>query len=111
LQRFGAGYVAHTVKTSSATNSVFALVLGLLAFLFLVSSTLVLCAEINVVLVERLYPRALLTPFTDDADLTEADRKTYAKRAKAERVKGFQRVSVRFRDLGRKASRPRTPAG
>ena len=53
--------------------------LGLLAFLFLVSSTLVLCAEINVVLVERLYPRALLTPFTDDADLTPVDRRTYTK--------------------------------
>jgi uncharacterized BrkB/YihY/UPF0761 family membrane protein len=110
LQRFGAGYVAHTVKSSSATNSVFALVLGLLAFLFLVSTTLVLCAEINVVLVERLYPRALLTPFIDDADLTEADRRTYAKKAKAERVKAFQRVSVRFRDLTRKKGRPQTPA-
>ncbi|ORV89286.1 ribonuclease BN [Mycobacterium interjectum] len=109
LQRFGAGYVGHTVKTASATNSVFALVLGLLAFLFLVSSTLVLCAEINVVLVERLYPRALLTPFVEDADLTAADRKTYAKRAKAERVKGFQRVSVRFRDLTRNATDPQQP--
>ncbi|OBA70046.1 ribonuclease BN [Mycobacterium sp. 1554424.7] len=109
LQRFGAGYVAHTVKSSSATNSVFALVLGLLAFLYLVSSTLVLCAEINVVLVERLYPRALLTPFVDDVNLTEADRRTYSKKAKAERVKGFQRVSVRFRDLTRKGTGPPTP--
>ena len=99
LQWFGAGYVRHIVKTASATNSVFALVLGLLGFLFLVSSTLVLCAEINVVLVERLYPRALLTPFTDSADLTPADRKTYTKKAKAERVKASERVSVRFHDL------------
>ncbi|OBK14485.1 YihY/virulence factor BrkB family protein [Mycobacterium asiaticum] len=102
LQWFGAGYIGHVVKTSSATNSVFALVLGMLAFLFLISSTLVLCAEINVVLVEELHPRALLTPFTDDADLTPADRKTYTRKAKAERVKGFQRVSVRFGDLDRK---------
>jgi uncharacterized BrkB/YihY/UPF0761 family membrane protein len=109
LQWCGAGYIRHTVKTASATNSVFALVLGLLAFLFLISSTLVLCAEINVVLVEQLYPRALLTPFTDDAELTQADRKTYTKKAKAERVKGFQRVSVRFGDLARKATKPRPP--
>jgi uncharacterized BrkB/YihY/UPF0761 family membrane protein len=101
LQWCGAGYVGHVVKTTSATNSVFALVLGLLAFLFLVSSTLVLCAEINVVLVEGLYPRALLTPFTDHAELTPADRRTYTKIAKAERVKAFQRVSVRFGDLSR----------
>jgi uncharacterized BrkB/YihY/UPF0761 family membrane protein len=44
-QWFGADYVRNTAKTASATNSVFTLVLGLLAFLFLVSSTLVLCAE------------------------------------------------------------------
>ncbi len=102
LQWFGAGYIGHVVKSSSATNSVFALVLGLLAFLFLVSSTLVLCAEINVVLVEGLHPRSLLTPFTDDVNLTPADRKTYTRKAKAERVKGFQRVSVKFNDSDRK---------
>ncbi|SPM33644.1 Uncharacterized membrane protein, BrkB/YihY/UPF0761 family (not an RNase) [Mycobacterium rhizamassiliense] len=99
LQRFGAGYIQHTVKTASATNSIFALVLGLLAFLYLVSTTLVLCAEINVVLVAKLYPRALLAPFTDDAELTPADRKAYASRAKAERVKEIERVTVRFGGL------------
>ena len=96
LQSFGAGYVARVVTRSSAINSVFALVLGLLAFLYLVSISLVMCAEINAVKVDRLHPRALMTPFTDDVDLTRADRKTYARKAKAERVKGFQRVSVRF---------------
>jgi membrane protein len=96
LQWFGAQYVAHVVKSASATNSVFAVVLGLLAFLFLVSTSLVACAEINVVRVRRLYPRALLTPFTDNVELTSADRKTYTDRAKAERVKGFQRVRVSF---------------
>lgn len=101
LQWFGAGYVAHTVKRASATNSVFALVLGALAFLFLASVALVLCAEVNVVLVEKLYPRALLSAFSDDADLTPADRRTYAKKVKAERVKAFERVSVRFDDVRR----------
>ena len=96
LQWFGAGYVAHIVTTASTTNSVFALVLGLLAFLYLISVSLVVCAEVNVVRVDRLYPRALLTPFTDAVDLTSADRKTYTRKAKAERVKGFQRVDVHF---------------
>jgi membrane protein len=96
LQWFGAGYVAHTVKSASATNGVFALVLGLLAFLYLVSASLVLCAEVNVVRVDRLYPRALLTPFTDDVELTSADRQTYTRKAKAERLKGFQHVDVTF---------------
>jgi membrane protein len=105
LQLFGAGYIQHTVKTASDTNSIFALVLGLLAFLYLVSTTLVLCAEVNVVLVERLYPRALLGAFSDDAELTPADRRVYTKRAKAERVKRLERVIVRFNDV----NRPVTP--
>jgi YihY family inner membrane protein len=98
LQWFGAAYVAHTVTTASAANSVFALVLGLLAFLYLISVSLVVCAEVNVVRVDHLHPRSLLTPFTDDVELTSADRKTYTRKAKAERVKGFQRVSVHFDD-------------
>jgi YihY family inner membrane protein len=103
LQSFGAGYVATVVARSSATNGVFALVLGLLAFLYLISVSLVMCAEVNAVRVDQLYPRALLTPFTDDVDLTRADRKTYTRKAKAERVKGFQRVSVKFEPTARDA--------
>ncbi|MCP9273997.1 YihY/virulence factor BrkB family protein [Mycolicibacterium arenosum] len=96
LQWFGAGYVAHSVSTASAVNAVFAVVLGLLAFLFLVSITLVMCAEINAVAVDRLYPRALLTVFTDDVELTPADRRTYARKAKAEQAKGFERIHVSY---------------
>jgi hypothetical protein len=64
--------------------------------LYLISVSLVVCAEVNVVRVDHLHPRSLLTPFTDDVELTSADRKTYTRKAKAERVKGFQRVSVHF---------------
>ena len=70
------------VKNASATNSVFALVLGLIAFLYLASVALVLCAEANAACVQRLYPRALLTPLTDDVDLTAGRR---AKRRQAVR--------------------------
>ncbi|MBI5340185.1 MAG: YihY/virulence factor BrkB family protein [Mycolicibacterium rufum] len=96
LQWFGAAYVAHVLGTASATNSVFAIVLGLLAFLYLVSTSLLVCAEINAVRVDRLHPRALLTPFTDNVELTEADRKMYAGQAEAQQAKGFQRVDVTF---------------
>jgi membrane protein len=96
LQWFGAGYVAHVVKSASATNSVFALVLGLLAFLYLIATTLLLCATANVVAADHLYPRALLTPFTDDVELTGGDRRTYVGQAKAQRAKGFQRIDVSF---------------
>jgi membrane protein len=96
LQTFGVGYVGHVVRTASATNSVFALVLGLLAFLYLASVIGVLCVEINVVHVDRLHPRALLTPFTDDVDLTAGDRRSYTDLAKAQRSKGFETVHVTF---------------
>jgi hypothetical protein len=71
------------------------------------SVSLVVCAEVNVVRVDRLHPRALLTPFTDNVDLTPADRKTYTQRAKAERAKGFQHVRVTF-DHPEKDSAPPT---
>ena len=96
LQTFGVTYVGHVMDTASATNGVFALVLGLLAFLYLTSVVVVLCVEVNVVRVDRLYPRALLTPFTDHVDLTAGDERSYTGLAKAQRSKGFQEVDVTF---------------
>ena len=110
VQWFGADYVARTVKTASAVNGVFALVLGMLAFLFLISMTLVLCAEINVVWVDRLYPRALLTMFVDDVELTPADRETYARQAKAEQAKTFEQVEVSFDEPNRSTEDGPAPA-
>ena len=96
LQSFGATYVGHVVKSASATNAVFALVLGMLAFLYLTATVVVLCAQINVVRVEHLHPRALLTPFTDHVDLTDADRDAYTSQAIAQRNKSFQDIDVTF---------------
>jgi membrane protein len=95
LQTFGIIYVRH-VKHASETNAVFAIVLGLLAYLFLTAITLLLSVEINVVRVNHMYPRALLTPFTDDVALTPGDRRAYARQAKAQRSKGFERIDVGF---------------
>jgi membrane protein len=96
LQTFGVNYVSHVVSRASAINGVFALVLGLLAFLYLAAVMGVLCVEINVVHVDRLWPRALLTPFTDDVDLTPGDRRSYTGLAKAQRSKGWEEVHVTF---------------
>lgn len=96
LQSFGGIYVARVISSASAVDAVFALVLGLMAFIYLAALALVLCVEINVVRVDRLHPRALLTPFTDDAALTAGDERVYAEAARAQRAKGFQRVDVHF---------------
>jgi uncharacterized BrkB/YihY/UPF0761 family membrane protein len=96
LQTFGVIYVRAVVRHASATNGLFAIVLGLLAFLYLTAAAVLLSAEINVVHVSGLYPRSLLTPFTDNVVLTRADRRTYTRQAKAQRSKGFEHVQVSF---------------
>jgi uncharacterized BrkB/YihY/UPF0761 family membrane protein len=96
LQSFGIIYVRHVVKHASATNAVFAFVLGLLAFLYITATAVLLCMEVNVVRVNRLHPRSLLTPFTDNVTLTTGDRRTYSRQAKAQRSKGFEHVDVNF---------------
>jgi membrane protein len=53
--------------------------------LYIAATLVVLCAEINVVRVERLYPRVLLTPFTDNVDLTDGNRSTRRPRRRPHR--------------------------
>ncbi|WP_207836242.1 YihY/virulence factor BrkB family protein [Williamsia soli] len=106
LQTFGTFYVTQVVKNASTTNSVFAVVLGLLAYFYLAAAAVVLTAEINAVRVHRLYPRALLTPFTDEVELTQGDRTAYTRQAKAQRAKGFEQVTVTFE----KAKKPDDPS-
>lgn len=98
LQVLGGVYVEHVIKKANQMNAVFALVLGLFALVYIATVLAMLGLEINVVLVKRLYPRALLTPFTDAVQLTEADKRVYREYAQAQRHKGFERVQVSFGD-------------
>jgi uncharacterized BrkB/YihY/UPF0761 family membrane protein len=107
LQILGGLYVERVIKHASAMNGVFAVVLGLVALLYVASVMAMLGLETNVVLTKHLYPRALLTPFTDAVDLTDADRKVYREYAQAQRHKGFERVTVTFDEQpDDEASRP-----
>lgn len=96
LQYLGAVYLTDKFAHASEVYGVFGIVLGSITWIYVEALVVVLCAEINVVLRRRLWPRALLTPFTDDVDLTSADRRAYAGYARAERFKGFQRIEVDF---------------
>jgi membrane protein len=96
LQVLGGVYVSGVIANASAMNGVFAVVLGLVALLYVASVMAMLGLETNVVLTKRLYPRALLTPFTDSVELTDADRTVYREYAQAQRHKGFERVQVTF---------------
>lgn len=104
LQLFGTAYVRNVVSGSSTTYGVFAVVLGLLAWIYLAALGVVLGAEINVVRAKRLFPRSLLTPFTDNVDLTVADQRAYTDAAAAQAHKGFESVDVSFDHDGQNAT-------
>jgi membrane protein len=62
LQLLGTYLVSHTVSKSSSTYGVFAVVLGLLAWLYLQAQFTLYAVEANVVSVRRLWPRSLAPP-------------------------------------------------
>lgn len=104
LQTAGVAYVNNVVTNTSETNGVFALVLGLMAWIYVGAIALVGCMEFNVVRAKQLYPRALLSPFTDDVDLTRADQDAYTDSAAAQQAKGFETVDVDFEHDGQNAT-------
>jgi membrane protein len=101
MQIFGTAYVGGVVKGASVAYGVFALVLGLLAWTFILAIGVVVSVEVNVVRSKHLYPRSLLTIFSDDVDLTAADQTAYRDAATAQRHKGFEEVTVSFEHDGR----------
>lgn len=80
LQLVGALYVARVVANASLTYGVFAVVIGLLSWLYLGAQLFLLAAEVNVVAARGLWPRSLLQP-----PLTAADQRTLAALARQER--------------------------
>lgn len=96
IQVFGGRFVSHEVTHGSALYGAFGVVLAAIAWVYLVSLSVMIAAEVNVVLHLRLFPRALLTPFTDDVVLTDGDRRAYTLYAATQRFKGFETVHAHF---------------
>jgi YihY family inner membrane protein len=96
LQYLGSIYVTEVAAHASSVNKLFASFLGVIVYLYVGAVCILLGVEVNVVKAHQLFPRALLTPFTDNVDLTEADRRAYADYAAAQRTKDFAHVDVRF---------------
>jgi inner membrane protein YhjD len=107
LELGGTFLVSHRLQGASATYGLFGIVLGLMAWLWLGAITVVVAGEVNVVRARRLWPRSLLTPFTDDVRLTSADEAAYTSYAKSEQHKGFQTVDVEFDRPDEPSERPR----
>jgi uncharacterized BrkB/YihY/UPF0761 family membrane protein len=68
LQHLGGYYVDHVLKRTGPLYGVFAVVLGLLAWLYLGAQLTIYAAEVNVVRRHRLWPRTLLSDGLLDAD-------------------------------------------
>ncbi|GAB2774261.1 hypothetical protein GCM10027020_29230 [Nocardioides salsibiostraticola] len=96
LQLAGTAYATKVIAGTSNMNATFGLVLGLIGLIYVAAVIVVLGVQVNVVLARRLWPRALLTLFTDAVDLTDADRHAYALYAQMQRHKGFETVAVSF---------------
>jgi YihY family inner membrane protein len=59
LSTFGSVYVDHGLRGMSQTYGMFAIVIGLLTWIYLLSQVVLFAAEINVVRARRLWPRQL----------------------------------------------------
>ncbi len=96
LQTFGSSYIATRLDHAKSGYGAFGLVLAAIAWIYIEALVLMLAAEINVTRGYGLWPRSLLTPFTDDVVLTEADRRSYTMYVATEQFKGFQTISTDF---------------
>jgi inner membrane protein YhjD len=91
LQHIGGYYVEHVVRHAKETSGLFALVLGLLAWLYLGAQVTLLAAEVNVVRARRLWPRSF---FSDH--LLDADKRALTAVAEVEERVDEQNVEVSF---------------
>ena len=94
LQVFGGLYVAHQVNGASQTYGSFALVIGLLSWMYLAAQGSLLAAEVNVVLARHLWPRRLI----QDTPLTGADRRALSAYGEEEERIVQERVRVSIDD-------------
>jgi membrane protein len=92
LQALGGIYIKHVAKGDQHTYGTFAVVIGLLVWLYLGARVVVYAAEINVVLTRRLWPRSLRS-----GAAAAADRRALEALAKIEERDADENVEVTFR--------------
>lgn len=91
LQHLGGFYLDHQLKRTTPLYGTFALVLGLLAWLYLGAQLTIFAAEVNVVHVRRLWPRSFLS-----SPLLEADKRAMTSSAVVEERVHQEDVEVSF---------------
>ena len=96
LQTLGGYYVSHVVKDAGNLYGTFALVIGLLSWIYLGAHITLLAAEGNVVATRRLWPRSF--SFMIEQPATRADKRALTQRGKVEERRGDVTVSIDFPD-------------
>ncbi|HST32592.1 MAG TPA: YihY/virulence factor BrkB family protein [Solirubrobacteraceae bacterium] len=102
LQHLGGYYVDHGLK-QQALYGIFALVLGLLAWLYLGAQLVIFAAEINVVRKRKLWPRSFLSE-----PLLDADKRALTSSAETEERVQQENVEVSFGDQSAPGERSET---
>jgi YihY family inner membrane protein len=94
LQLVGGFYIGHVLRNASTTYGTFAIVIGLLSWIYLAAHITLLAAEGNVVATERLWPRSFSLVFERTA--TDADRRALEQRSRVEERRQDQDIDVTF---------------
>ena len=94
LQTLGGYYVGHVLKDASNVYGTFALVIGLLSWIYLGAHVTLLAAEGNVVATRKLWPRSF--SFMIEQPATQADRRALTQRGKVEERRADETVSIDF---------------
>ena len=91
LQTAGSRLLVHEIKNLNALYSNFAIVLGLLFWIYLQSQMVYYAVEIASVRAQKLWPRSLT-----GKDLTDADKLAYGRLAKKEKVVDEEQIKTSF---------------
>jgi YihY family inner membrane protein len=94
LQYGGSLLVDHTLRHASQVYGFFAIVLGLIAWIYLGAQVTMYTAEMNVVTTRRLWPRSMV-----QSTLTDADRRVLTAISQQHVHRPGQRVVVEFDDV------------
>lgn len=94
LQALGGYYVGHVVKGAGNTYGTFALVIGLLSWIYLAAHVTLLAAEANVVATRRLWPRSF--SILVEQPPTDADRRALSQLGEVAERRQDEDIDVGF---------------
>jgi membrane protein len=90
LQIVGSALLSHEIHNFHSTYGTFALVIGLMFWLYLQAEVILYAVEVDVVKAYKLFPRSLQPP------LTEGDKVAYTRSTKAQQQHKLENIDVSY---------------